>query len=58
MTQAKTVSTPMATTDKLSRHVATPISGDDNKRYRSVVGALQYLTFTRLDISFSVNKVC
>jgi hypothetical protein len=24
----------------------------------SVVGALQYLTLTRLDLSFSVNKVC
>jgi hypothetical protein len=30
----------------------------DATKYRSMVGALQYLTLTRLDISFSVSKVC
>jgi hypothetical protein len=34
------------------------LSSDDSTRYRGIVGALPYLTLTRLDISFSVNKVC
>jgi histone deacetylase 1/2 len=58
MLQAKGVSTPMATAEKLSRSDGTVLSSADATKYRSVVGALQYLTLTRLDISFSVNKVC
>lgn len=30
----------------------------DVQLYRSIVGALQYVTITRPEISFSVNKVC
>lgn len=26
--------------------------------YRSIVGGLQYITWTRLDLSFAVNQVC
>jgi histone deacetylase 1/2 len=58
MLQAKGVSTPMVTTEKLSRFDGELLSPADATRYRSVVGALQYLTLTRPDISFSVNKVC
>ena len=58
MTDARPVSTPMAATDKLSRYAGTPLSSEDTTRYRSAVGALQYLTLTRPDIAFSVNKVC
>lgn len=31
---------------------------DNPVRYRQIVGALQYLTLTRPDIAFAVNKVC
>ena len=30
----------------------------DPTRFRQIVGALQYLTFTRPDICFAVNRVC
>jgi histone deacetylase 1/2 len=40
MIQAKTASTPMSTTDKLSIHLGVPLSAEDATRYRSTVGAL------------------
>ena len=54
----KPASTPMATTEKLTRHVGDPLDSVAATRYRSIVGGLQYLTLTRPNIAFAVNKVC
>jgi histone deacetylase 1/2 len=58
MTQCKPVSSPLSTSEKLSLYEGTALGPKDATNYRSVVGALQYLTLTRPDISFAVNKVC
>lgn len=58
MTACKPVATPLSSSEKLSIHKGSPLGPDDSTHYRSVVGALQYLTLTRPDISFAVNKVC
>jgi hypothetical protein len=58
MSDCKPVTTPMSTSEKLSVHEGDLLGPNDATQYRSVVGALQYLTLTRPDISFSVNKVC
>jgi hypothetical protein len=58
MDTSKGVSTPMLLADKLSLHDGDPLSPEDATKYRSVVGALQYLSLTRPDICFSVNRVC
>jgi hypothetical protein len=50
--------TPLATSGKLSAHEGESLTSEDATRYRSIIGALQYLTLTHLDISFAVNKVC
>ncbi|CAM8886571.1 unnamed protein product [Rhodiola kirilowii] len=58
MENCKPTSTPLSTTEKLSREHGRPLGKDDALKYRSIVGGLQYLTLTRPDISFAVNKVC
>jgi histone deacetylase 1/2 len=58
MEKSKPVDTPLSVMQKLSATEGVSLGPDDASRYRSVVGALQYLTLTRLDISFAVNKVC
>jgi histone deacetylase 1/2 len=58
MIDCKPAPTPMSPSEPLSLHEVTPLGPDDSSQYRSIVGALQYLTLTRPDLSFSVNKVC
>ncbi|GJX61201.1 ribonuclease H-like domain-containing protein [Tanacetum coccineum] len=55
MLNCKPCRTPVDTDSKLSADGA-PIS--DSTLYRSLAGALQYLTFTRPDISYAVQQVC
>jgi histone deacetylase 1/2 len=54
----KSASTPLSSTEQLSLYDGTPLGPEDSTQYRSIVGALQYLTLTRPDLCFSVNKVC
>ncbi|KAJ3704083.1 hypothetical protein LUZ61_007788 [Rhynchospora tenuis] len=54
MMEAKPCTTPMATFITLSANDSSPF--EDPHLYRSVVGALQYATLTRPEISFAVNK--
>ncbi|KAM1277315.1 hypothetical protein ACFX13_030432 [Malus domestica] len=56
MVACKPVSTPAVSGKRLSLYDGEPLQ--DITKFRSVVGALQYLTFTRPDIAFSVNQVC
>jgi histone deacetylase 1/2 len=58
MIKCKISPTPLSATEKLSREDGTLLSVEDATRYRSIVGGLQYLTLTRPDLAFSVNKVC
>ncbi|KAJ1698879.1 hypothetical protein LUZ63_007391 [Rhynchospora breviuscula] len=54
MIKAQPVPTPMAVNTSLSKYDGDPFH--DPKLYRAVVGALQYVTITRPDITFPVNK--
>lgn len=56
MADCKPCLTPVDTQSKLSG--ATGPSVSDPTHYRSLTGALQYLTFTRPDISYAVQQVC
>lgn len=56
MDGAKPYSSPMLSGSKLSIFDGDPLP--DPSEYRSAVGALQYLTWTRPNIAYTVNQVC
>ena len=58
MQNCKPSPTPLSSSEKLSLHEGEPLSLEDSTQYRSMIGALQYLTITRPDLCFAVNKVC
>jgi histone deacetylase 1/2 len=55
MSGAKSTTTPLCMTTPLKLNDgSTPA---DSKMFRSMVGALQYITLTRPDLSFAINKL-
>jgi len=56
MTGCKPSSTPVDTQGKLSEAEGNPVANPT--AYQSLAGALQYLTFTRPDITYPVQQVC
>lgn len=56
MSQCKPCPTPVDSKGKLSASSSAPY--EDPTKYRRLAGVLQYLTFTRPDISYAVQQVC
>ncbi|KAK9074412.1 hypothetical protein SSX86_007010 [Deinandra increscens subsp. villosa] len=56
MSDCNSCHTPVDTSAKLGANAGDPVS--DPTHFRSLAGALQYLTFTRPDISYAVQQVC
>ncbi|XP_021991657.1 uncharacterized mitochondrial protein AtMg00810-like [Helianthus annuus] len=56
MQSCNSVATPVDTNAKLSTLSSDPFH--DPTLYRSLAGALQYLTFTRPDITYAVQQIC
>lgn len=56
MSNCKAAGTPMDVRPKASDINGNPIS--DASWYRRMVGALQYLTLSRLDIAYAMQQVC
>lgn len=56
MATANPMKTPMVSTETLT--TADPVDAENPSLYRTIVGGLQYVTVTRSDIAYAVNKVC
>ncbi|CAN6271199.1 unnamed protein product [Urochloa humidicola] len=58
MSNCKPVATPADTKPKQSATDGMPLSTADTHYYKSMSGALQYLTVTRPDIAYAVQQLC
>jgi hypothetical protein len=58
MLSCKPAPTPLSALDKLSAYIGDSLGAEAASKYRSMVGALQYLTHTCPDLAYSINKVC
>uniref|UniRef100_A0ACD5V1F3 Uncharacterized protein n=1 Tax=Avena sativa TaxID=4498 RepID=A0ACD5V1F3_AVESA len=56
MSQCRSAPTPVDTRAKLAAADGAPLA--DPSEYRSLVGALQYLTMTRPDLAYAVHQAC
>jgi hypothetical protein len=56
MSECHPTTTPVDTKAKLSTFDGAPLA--DASAYRSLAGALQYLTLTRPDLAYAVQQVC
>jgi hypothetical protein len=56
MADCKPCTTPVDLKAKLAGDSGLPV--EDASQFRSIVGALQYLTFTRSDIAYAVQQIC
>ena len=56
MSDCHSTTTPVDCKSKLSASDGAPVA--DPSEYRSIAGALQYLTLTRPDIAYAVQQVC
>jgi hypothetical protein len=56
MAECHSTATPVDTQAKLSATAGDPLSSSDSSDYRSLVGALQYLTLTRPDLAYAIQQ--
>jgi histone deacetylase 1/2 len=58
MKQCTGVPTPLSSSENITAYEGDLLGPEDATSYTSMVGALQYLTLTRPDIAYAVNKIC
>jgi hypothetical protein len=56
MADCKSCTTPVDLQARLTGDSGPPV--EDASQFRSIAGALQYLTFTRPDIAYAVQQIC